>query len=240
MSKRHRVLIVDDEEGIRFSLKRLLSRDRFEAEAAASGEEALALLRDTAFDLVILDLRLGGRTDGMRVLEAVKWRWPETAVIILTAYGSLESAMEAIREGVDGYLLKPCEMDELQQAVHEALARRRHLPQPQKGSEPARFLQWGALSLDRDERLVTLDKQPLELTPREFNLLTCLMQEAPRPVSPQELVQATLGYRCQDAMEARDVIKWYIYRLRRKVEADPARPRYILNVRGVGYKLGNG
>lgn len=239
MSKQLHVLVVDDEEGIRFSLKRLLQRDGFIVETAASGEEALDYLRDTAFDIVILDLRLGGRVDGMRVLAAVKWRWPETAVVILTAYGSLESALDAIREGVDGYLLKPCEMDELRQVVQEALARRSRLPQPEGEAEAARLLQWRALSLDRDERLVTLDAQPLELTPREFDLLACLMQAAPRPVSPPELVQATLGYECQDAVEARDVIKWYIYRLRRKVEADPQKPSYVLNVRGVGYKLGD-
>ena len=92
-------LVVDDEDSIRFSLAMILEREGHVVETAASGEQALTKLQESVFSLVVLDLRLGGRVDGLRVLEAVKWRWPDTAVIILTAYGSLESAMAAIEEG---------------------------------------------------------------------------------------------------------------------------------------------
>ena len=80
----------------------------------------------------------------------------------------------------------------------------------------------------------------LDLTPREFKLLAHLTQNALRVISPRELVQAVQGYDCEDEREAREMIKWYVYRLRRKVEPDPAHPQYILNVRGVGYTLGEG
>src|SRR5690554_6574215 len=99
-------LVMDDESGIRFFIKETLQRAGHNVTTASSGEEALDILRDTRFDLVMLDLMLGGRVDGLRVLEAIRWRWPEAVVIILTAHGSLDSAMEAIREGVDRYLLK--------------------------------------------------------------------------------------------------------------------------------------
>ncbi len=94
---------------------------------ASDGTEALDLLRETLFDVAVLDLNLGGRVDGLRVLEALRWRWPSTAVVILTAHGSLESAMEAIRHEVDGYLLKPAKPPEVREAVRRALERRQKL-----------------------------------------------------------------------------------------------------------------
>jgi len=122
-----RTLVVDDEKGVRFFLEETLRRAGHEVVAATSGEEALERLRETPFDLALVDLKLGGRIDGLRVLEAVRWRWPATAVVILTAHGSLDSALAAIREGVDGYLLKPVEPDEVRLVAQTALERRRGL-----------------------------------------------------------------------------------------------------------------
>ena len=121
-------LVVDDDAGVRFVLGETLRRAGHAVTQAESGEAALSLLRDNAFDLAIVDLDLGTRIDGLRVLEAIRWRWPQMAVLILTAHGSLESAVAAIREGVDGYLLKPAEPKELLAATREALARRRNRP----------------------------------------------------------------------------------------------------------------
>ena len=160
---------------------------------------------------------------------------PETAVIILTAHGSLESAIAAIREGVDGYLLKPVGPGEVRQAVQEALAQRERLARPKEVDEEEHLLQEGPFSVDPKKHLATLDGRPLDLTPSEFKLLLCLMQNAHRVVSPRELVQAVRGYESEYEWEARETIKWYIHRLRRKVEPDPSSPRHILNVRGVGY-----
>ncbi len=232
-------LIVDDEAGVRFFVERTLQRAGYIVATAASGEEALAQLRETSFDLLVLDLRLGGQVNGQRVLEAVRWRWPETAVVILTAHGSLESALDAIREGVDGYLLKPVEGEELLTTVQTALARRRPATLAAESPPHRSVWRWRDLTIDLDKHQAARGDQPLQLTPHEFRVLAHLMQKAPQVVSPQELVQAALGYECQDLHEARAIIKWYIHRLRRKVEPDPAHPRYILNVRGVGYTLGD-
>ena len=237
MAETVRTLVVDDDEGVRFFLDETLRRTGHVVETASSGEDALERMRDTFFDVMILDLKLSGRVDGLRVLEAVRWRWPETVVVILTAHGSLESAMAAIREGVDGYLLKPAEPDDVRRTVQDALDRRRDMCQLGEGGTEGRFLQLGLFSVDFEKHQVTLDGRGLELTSREFKLLTHLMKNASRVVSPRELVQVVGQYEAEDLYEARQIVKWYIHRLRRKVEPDPSNPQYILNVRGVGYRF---
>ena len=144
--------------------------------------------------------------------------------------------MAAIREGVDGYLLKPVEPAEVRQAVQVALERRRSLARIQQEKE-GHLVQHGPFLIDLKRHLVTLDGEPLELTPREFSLLVHLVQNVHRVVSPKELVRVVGQYEVEDMHEARQIVKWYIHRLRRKVEPDPSRPRYILNVRGVGYRF---
>lgn len=237
MTERIRTLVVDDEKSICFFLKETLQRVGHTVITANSGEEALDLLRDAGFDLAMLDLRLGGRVGGLRVLEAIKWLWPDTVVIILTAHGSLESAIDAIREGVDGYLLKPVGPDEVRRAVREALARRERLARLQVMEEEGPSLQRGPFSVDLKKHLASSGGRPLDLTPREFRLLVHLMQNDHRVISPKELVQVVQEYEPEDQYSARESIKWYIYRLRRKVEPDPSSPSHILNVRGVGYRF---
>lgn len=237
MAEPIQVLIVDDEEGIRTALAEILRREGYVITTADSGEEALARLRETAFDVAILDLKLGGRVDGLRVLEAINWRWPATAKIILTAHGSLDSAMEAIREGVNAYLLKPVRAQELRQTVKQVLERRQQQASEVAGpqGEEESIVRSGPFEADLDARVVMLDGVPLDLTVCEFELLVHLMRNHRRVVPPPELVEVVRDYECSHLQEARDIIKWYIYRLRRKVEPNPSRPRYILNVRGVGY-----
>jgi two-component system alkaline phosphatase synthesis response regulator PhoP len=233
-----RVLVVDDEEGIRFFLKEVLQQAGFSVTTAVDGEDALAQIRETSFDLAILDLNLGGRIDGLKVLEAVKWRWPGTAVIILTAYGTMDSALTAIQEGVEGYLLKPVEPADVRQAVRKALARPQRMGHPTEAADTENVLQWGNLQVDQKKHRAMLDGRSLKLTPNEFKLLIYFMQNAHRVLSPQELVSVVHDYDSDDTREAREIIKWYIYRLRQKIEPTPSKPRYIRNIRGVGYILG--
>jgi DNA-binding response OmpR family regulator len=228
-------LIVDDEEEIRFSLSEILTRRGYVVTTAASGEEALEHLRETAFDVAILDLRLGGRVDGIRILEAVNWRWPEMAKIVVTGHGSLDTAMAAIREGVDAYLLKPVKARDLRQILSDLVECREKPPEPSPVEEDDTILKRGSLVIDRTSHQVTMNKEALELTSCEFKLLVHLMENDDRVIPPPELVQVVRQYKPDHLQEARDIIKWYIYRLRRKVEPSPACPRFILNVRGVGY-----
>ncbi len=232
-----RTLVLDDEERIRFFLIETLERAGHIVTAVASGEEALDRLKDTAFDVAILDLRLGGPVDGQRVLQAIRWRWPATVVIMLTAHGSLESALGAIGEGVDGYLLKPVRPAEVRQAVEEALYRRQKLLEAEKQAQEKQLLQRGPFSVDLERHEAKFEEESLDLSPRDFKLLVHLMQRAPEVVGPKELVQVVRQYEPDHMHEAREIIKWYIHRLREKVEPDPSNPRYIVNVRGVGYRF---
>ena len=232
MTAQIRTLVVDDETGVRFFLEQTLQQTGHLVVTASSGEEALERLRETTFDLAILDLNLGGRVDGLRVLEAVRWRWPAMATIVLTGHGSLESAVAAIREGVGLYLLKPIEADDLRQAVEEALHRARCAQE----EEPPR-LEGGPFVVDLKAHVAIFDGRSLDLTTREFALLSHLIQNPDQAISPMELVKVLRGYEAVDLYEARQITKWYIHQLRKKAEPDPSNPRYIVTVREVGYKF---
>ena len=231
-------LVVDDDEGVRQFLAGVLREAAYAVDLAGDGQEALSLLRDARYDLIVLDLNLGGRVDGLRVLEAIRWRWPDTAVIILTGHGSLESAVAAIREGVDAYLLKPIELDDLRHAIDDALIRRRsaRLPCPPPPTSPVEVS--SGISVDRRKHAVIAYGRPVDLTPREFGLLLHLMDNADRVVSTKELAHVLTNYEPDSIFEARDLVKWYIHHLRKKLEPEPSKPRHIINVRGVGYRYG--
>jgi two-component system response regulator RegX3 len=158
-------------------------------------------------------------------------------VIILTAHGSLDSALTAIREGVDGYLLKPAEAEELWRTVDDALARRARQVRAQPEVEEEGVLRGGPFSVDLKKQLATKGGKPLELTTSEFSLLAYLVENTYRATSPPELVRAVRDYQCDSMHEARQIIKWYVHRLRQKVEDDPSNPQHIVTVRGVGYRF---
>jgi DNA-binding response OmpR family regulator len=244
------ILVVDDEEGIRYFLERFLTREGFQVVTASSGEAALARLASAEFDVVLLDLKMKG-IGGLDVLAELRQRWPTTSVIILTAHASLESAVEALRRGAHDYLFKPCRTLDLRESIRSGLIKRRELLQlrqltanpialePPTGSiEPAsadRFLQHSGLIVDPVRHIVTLDGALLELSPTEFDLLAYLVSEAPRVVPPQELIREVQGY-TSDAAEAAETIRSHMYHIRRKMQTTAARS-VILTVRGVGYTL---
>jgi two-component system alkaline phosphatase synthesis response regulator PhoP len=236
MGKIH-TLVVDDEPGIRFFVQETLHRSGHDVMTVKSGEEALETLRDTPFDLVILDLKLGGKIDGIKVLEAIRWRWPETSVIIFTAYGSLDTALQAIDHGIEKYIQKPLSPNELREAVEEVLETRREKIIHQNPDEGHQILRKGDFEVDKGLHRAKLSGETIDLTPSEFNLLVHLLRNDDRVISPEELVEVVRGYEPQDIIEARQIIKWYIHRLRQKVEMDSSHPKYVINVRGVGYRI---
>jgi DNA-binding response OmpR family regulator len=253
------ILIVDDETAERITLGELLRLEGYQVTLAASGEEALSLARTHApvFDIAILDLRLPG-IDGLQVLDGIRQISEETVVILITGYGSLETAVKALRKGAYDFLLKPCPVDEVLNAVRRALSElkvgrhRRALVQQLQTTlkelaktdaveefqpelaETSELVQVDDVTLDRAKHLVTYKNEPVELTPTEFRLLECLIGRADEVCSPQELVKCAQGYET-DAWGARSIVRVHIRRLRRKLEPFPEDPRYILNIRGVGY-----
>jgi DNA-binding response OmpR family regulator len=253
-----RIMVVDDEATARISLAEILRLEGYEVATAASGEEALGLLgKSEPFDLMVLDVKMP-RMDGLELTTAVREQSPSTVIILLTAFGTLETAIQAIRRGAHDYLLKPAPVPEILESVHKGLAKRRqeqqrqHLVSQMKqtlsklaavegeeavqeaASQPSRFIQIRDVVVDRQKHIATLQGQPLELTPTEFKILVCLMETPDQVWSPQELVRRAQGYET-DAWGARAIIRVHIRRLRKKMEVDPSKPTYILNMRGVGY-----
>jgi DNA-binding response OmpR family regulator len=235
MEKVH-TLVVDDEPGIRFFVEETLHRSGHDVTTVNSGEEALKTLRNTPFDLVILDLKLGGKVDGIKVLEAIRWRWPDTSVIIFTAHGTLDTAMQAIDQGIQKYVQKPLSPKELRKEVEEVLeSREKQLLNA--SDERHQILHKGPFEVDEGLHQVKMGDTKLDLTPSEFNLIVHLLRNDDRVISPEELVEVVRGYKPEDVIEARQIIKWYIHRLRQKVEKDSSHPEFILNARGVGYRI---
>lgn len=253
-----RILVVDDEAAERITLGEVLRLEGYQVTLAASGEEALNLVHQgPEFDLAVLDLRLPG-IDGLQVLEGIRRVSQETIVILITGYGTLETAIQALRKGAYDFLLKPCPVNEVLVAVRRALSELkadRHrkglitqlqttlqalvadtdgievAPEPDKSDG---LLSVGDVQIDRAKHLVTYQDQPVDLTPTEFRLLECLVGRVDEVCTPQDLVRCAQGYET-DAWGARSIVRVHIRRLRRKLEPDPENPRYILNVRGVGY-----
>jgi DNA-binding response OmpR family regulator len=244
------ILVVDDEEGVRYFLERFLTREGYQVVAVSSGEAALTRLAAAEFDVVLLDLKMKGM-GGMDVLAELRQRWPVTSVIILTAHASLESAVEALRCGAHDYLFKPCKTLDLRESVRAALIKRQEQLQlrrliagpitpelpasPIETAQADRFLQHSGLIVDPIRHIVTLDGVLLELSPTEFDLLAYLVSEAPRVVSPQELIREVQGY-ASDAQEAAETIRSHMYHIRRKMQTAVGRS-VILTVRGIGYTL---
>jgi DNA-binding response OmpR family regulator len=230
-----RTLIVDDEDTIRLFLEAVLKREGHIVTTAATGEQALAYLQDTPFDLAILDLMLGGRVDGQRLLEAIRWRWPAMVVIMMTGHGTLDSAVEAIREGVDGYILKPVESAEIRQVIQDAFARRERQVTSLMTSDNRSNLERGVFAINLETHQVSREGEEISLTPSEFTLLVYMMQNSHKVIDPKTLTEVVRQYKPDYLQEARQIIKWYVHRLRKKIEPDPSHPRYIVNVRGAGY-----
>jgi two-component system KDP operon response regulator KdpE len=252
-----RVLVVDDEAAERITLGEVLRLEGYQVTLAASGEEALAFARDDVpFDLVILDLRLPGM-DGLQVLETLHNAKPEIIVVLITGYATLETAVEALRQGAYDYLLKPCPVeeilavarkglaelekekhrqnliDQLQTTVHELVESESELPTPDVTQEENTLIV-DDVQLDRAKHVATRAGKRLDLTPTEFRLLECMMEQVDQVLTPQELIRCAQGYET-DPMGARSIIRVHIRRLRTKLEPKPSTPRYVINVRGVGY-----
>jgi DNA-binding response OmpR family regulator len=260
MSQPATILVVDDEASIRLTLSTLLQRAGYTVASAEHGEEAIGLLDQQAFDLMLVDLKMPG-IDGMQVVKAAHQRQPDLAVIVLTGHGSMDTAIEGLHQGIFDYLLKTIEPEQVIERVKAGLALRaqqlrqrllldvvgtavQELRGPaataegagQSGSSAERLLTVGALQLDAWRQEAKLAGRTLPLTPTEFRVLLCMAEHAGAMCSYAQLVRCAQGYDTSE-LEAGELIKPHIHHLRQKLEPDPTTPRYILNVRGKGYLL---
>lgn len=219
-----RILIVDDEKELAQQIKQALEEQRYTAETASDGEEALNRLFDVPFDLVVLDIMLPLR-DGLSVLKEMRKAGIKTPVLMLTARDSTVDKISGLDLGADDYLTKPFYTDELMARVR-ALFRR-------SGNQADSVIQSGGLRLDTVSREVTLNGAPVELTAREFSILEFLLYNRNRAVSRFSLAEHVWGDDF-DPFSMSNYIDVHMKNLRRKL-GDSAQGSVIRTIRGVGY-----
>ena len=254
------ILVVDDEPAVRMMLEAALHSHGYRVESVGSGAEARDMIAEQEFDVILLDLRLGD-SDGIDILQEIKQRWPATEVILLTAHGSINSAISALRHGAFDYLLKPAQVHDIRDRVERGLARRRATLQRtdllQRISESARALgviestgteapattpsssdriEVGPLLLDLRRHGVSMDGHTLSLTRTEFSLLTALAQQPDTALSYSVLSEAVYG-RAQPEDEARALLRPHIARLRHKLESTSVGGVELVSIRSMGYML---
>jgi DNA-binding response OmpR family regulator len=252
------ILVVDDELSLRRTLTQMLNRMGYRAAGAASGKEALRYIGRHTVDLVVLDLKMPGM-DGVEVMETARPMAPNIVFIILTAYGTLESAIAGIRHGAFDYLLKPSPMKEIIKTIEAGLAEREQ--RLEQGEDPValleralhtlkdsseaedstvtagsaeRFLQADGVTVDLQRKVVVVRESPVDLTPTEFDILVCMMRQQNHVLSCRQIV-AQIRDHAMDERDARILLRSHIHRLRQKVEKDPTDPSLIRTVRGEGY-----
>jgi len=220
-----RILVVDDEPAILRTVRTNLGRHGYRVDAAASAREALEHA-DTRPDLILLDLGLPDG-DGLELIRAIRER-SATPIIVLSARGAEHDKVRALDLGADDYLTKPFGLDELYARIRVALRHSNRLP----GSEPV--FRTGGLEIDVEHRRVRVDGEEIHLTPTEYTLLLTLARNADRVVTDAMLLREVWGPRYGDEDHYLHV---YVARLRKKLEIDPQRPRYLQTEPGVGYRL---
>jgi DNA-binding response OmpR family regulator len=230
-----RILLVEDNEDLAFGLRNNLEIEGYEVEVAGNGNAGLERARQSRPDLLILDLMLPG-LDGFRLLKALREKDAATPVLILTARGEEADKVRGLKLGADDYVTKPFGVLELLARV-EALLRRGRAGAADRdhaAHSPRRF---GDVIVDPSTRTVTRRDRPVELTPKEYDLLLALLDRGGAVATRLELMREVWGY---DASVISRTIDTHIGELRRKLEADPAAPRHILTARKVGYRLEKG
>ncbi|VAW69441.1 Two-component transcriptional response regulator, LuxR family [hydrothermal vent metagenome] len=227
-SKSH-ILIVEDEEAIRTGLVDVLIYHGYEVAYAVDGDNGLKMALTGKYDLILLDVMLPG-IDGFEICNKVRQNDPEQAIIMLTARSGDEDIIEGLSSGADDYVAKPFSIAQLVLRI-KAVLRRSHTR-----SDQATELQLDSLIIDTQNLSGQREKTTLSFTRREMQLLQYLAANPSQAISRAELLHKIWGYAKDADIETRTV-DIHIAKLRRKIELDPAKPKYLITVRGVGIKL---
>ncbi|MCC6390304.1 MAG: response regulator transcription factor [Bryobacterales bacterium] len=221
-----RVLVVDDEPAIRRFLRVSLEAHGYMLHEAATGEEALQIVPACRPDLIILDMGLPGM-DGTEVVRCLR-EWTQTPILILSVQGDESAKIAALDAGADDYLTKPFGPGELQARMRAMLRR-----SGQQESGPV-FVS-GPLMVDLSSRMVTVGQDEVRLTPTEYSLLKALVSHAGKILTHRQLIREVWGGSQYE--DTQHLLRVNVSNLRRKIEADPSRPQYIVTEPGVGYRL---
>ncbi|MGH8220456.1 MAG: response regulator transcription factor [Steroidobacteraceae bacterium] len=224
------LLFVEDDERVRRFVVRGLEAEGYSVSVASDGPQGFALAKAELFEVVILDVMLPGYS-GKDLCHRLRTAGVGAPILMLTALDAVEDKVDGLRSGADDYLTKPFDFDELLARI-EALIRR------SKGSiaEPARVLQAGEITLDRESMSVRRQGRPIELTPKEFQLLELLMSSPGKVLSRTRILNKVWNY---DSDPLTNVVDVYIRRLRTKLGWDADRG-LIRTLRGYGYKFDPG
>lgn len=222
-----RVLVVDDEPQLRRVMRTALVANGYEAYEARTGEEALETLRESSPDLILLDMNMPGM-GGMAACKAIRAQ-SEAAILVLSVRDGEKDKIAALDAGADDYITKPFSVNELMARIRANL---RSLPLPGEQAHP--IVVSDDLTVDFAARQVLVHGQPVRLTPKEFELLHHLMSNANKPVGHRKLLQTLWGPEYGGEVE---YLRVFVSQLRKKIEADPAHPRYILTEPWVGYRF---
>ena len=226
MSAGARILVVDDETQVLRALRAGLAARGYLIESATDGATALVVAADTAPDAIVLDLGLPDM-DGVEVCRRLR-EWSETPIIILSAREREGDKIAALDAGADDYLTKPFGMGELLARIRVALRRAAGA----RGDQP--IFRAGDLTIDLAQRRVVRGGQEIHLTPKEYDLLKTLARHPGKVITQRQLLQAVWGAEYGDESH---YLRVHMSTLRRKLEAEPARPRYLITEPGVGYRL---
>jgi DNA-binding response OmpR family regulator len=224
------ILLIEDNRDYAATLRANLEREGYAVEVAATGVEGVERARRSPPDLVILDL-MHPALDGFTVLERMRDQGLGMPVLIMTALGTEEEKLRGFGLGADDYIVKPCGLREILARVRALLKRggsKSGVPPP---------IAIGELSVDLAARVVRLGGEVLTLRPKEFDLLASLVRHRGRVVTRAELLREVWGYAA--GIESRTV-ETHLAALRQRLRDDSQSPRYIVTVRGAGYRLGEG
>jgi two-component system, OmpR family, KDP operon response regulator KdpE len=230
MNNAPHILVIDDEPQILRAMRTILTEKQFKVTAANRGEEGLALAAANEPDLIILDLGLPDM-DGVEVCTRLR-EWTQVPIIILSVRDSERDKVAALDRGADDYLTKPFGIEELLARVRVAL---RHSARAQSGQGPqSKIIKAGPLTIDLAWHIVKRGEEEVKLTGTEYKLLACLASHHGRVLTHQSILTRVWGEADADHTE---YLRVYIRQLRKKLEADPERPQYILTEPGIGYRF---
>jgi len=220
------ILVIDDEPQLRRAMRATLSGIGYTVLEAKSGEEALDQLRETQPDLILLDLNMPG-IGGLETCRAIRER-SDIPIIVLSVRNTESDKVQALDAGADDYVTKPFGIQELLARIRAAMRR------APGGEESVRVVKAGALLIDFQARRVHLNGSNVRLTPKEFDLLQLLVSNPNKAVPHRKLLQTVWGPDYGDEVE---YLRVFVNSLRKKIEPEPSRPRYLLTEPWVGYRF---
>ena len=227
-SKKAKILIIEDDEATRRMLRVCLITHGYQLTEAASGQDGLKQVAHDSPDLVLLDLGLPD-IDGLTIIGKLRG-WSPVPIIVLSGRGCAADKVKALDSGADDYVTKPFNARELMARIRVAF---RHAANDRQGPVEPVFTS-GKLKVDLEQRQVFVGEKEVHLTPIEYRILTTLVKHSGRVVTHQQILSQACG---PDHEQQTPYLRVYMTNLRRKIEPDPARPRYLLTDSGIGYRL---